>query len=143
MNKYWYPVDTKNVFATDNSGPWFKGGFWVKDVDRLPLPERASVIKEILATMADKRPYTNLREGTAAELKDLHCCVATHYDTKKSGDITLCREPAKYVRYWVARNHFMGRLGYCEKHMREKHGSDPMRMHAEGQSPPVIGKAKK
>jgi hypothetical protein len=140
----WYPIDTTNVFATDNSGPWYKGGFWSSHIDPLPMQQKALVIKEILNAISEKRPYTHLRPATPFEGVGTQGCMAiTHLDTKKPGDITLCDQPVSHVRYWVEGNHFMGRVGYCAKHVSEQHGSDPNRMHASNQSKPIIGNLKR
>lgn len=140
---YWYPTNTANVFATDNSGPWYKGGRWQEHVDRLPMNQRVLVIKEILDAIKEKRPYTYLRPATPFEgMGQQECGAIVAQDTKKSGDITLCNQPISHVRYWVEGNHFMGRVGFCAKHVSESHGSDPYRMHALGQSQPVVGPAK-
>lgn len=140
----WIPIDTEHVFATNNSGPWYKGGSWVWDVDNLPIEQRARVIHEILDAMVAKHFYTPLRKATRKEgLGKRECSVIVAFDTKKSGDITLCDQPITHVRYWVQGNMFMGRCGFCTKHVAEKHGSDPTKMHADGQSKPVIGKAGK
>jgi hypothetical protein len=139
----WYPVDTANVFATTNSGPWYKGGSWAEHVDGLPMKQRAAVIKEILDAINDRRPYTFLRPATPFEgFMKPECHAVIAQDTKKAGDMTLCDQPVSHVRYWVDGNHFMGRVGFCAKHVAEQHGSDPHRMHALNQSKPVMGTAK-
>jgi hypothetical protein len=138
---HWYPVDTAHVFATDNSGPWYKGGSWAEHVDGLPMQQRAVVVKEILDAVSQKRPYTHLRPATPFEdFMQPGCCAVVALDTKKAGDIQMCHGPVSHVRYWVEGNHFMGRNGFCAKHVAEQHGSDPLRMNAVGQSQPVIGK---
>jgi hypothetical protein len=138
-----YPINTANVFATTNQGPWFKGGSWAKEIDTLPIKHRALVIKEILNAISDRRPYTHLRPAQPFEgMGQQQCMAVVAQDSKKSGDMTLCDQPVSHVRYWAEGGHYMGRMGYCAKHVAERHGSDPHRMHALGQSQPIMGPAK-
>lgn len=143
INRFkWYPIDTSTVFATDNSGPWYKGGEWARHVDSLPMEQRAQVIKEILSAVSEKRPYTHLRPATPFEgMGQQECKAIVAHDVKKPGDMQFCNGTVTHVRYWVEGNHFMGRSGFCAKHVGEGHGSDPMRMHAINQSQPINGGA--
>ena len=138
----WYPHTTATVFASTNSGPWYKGASWANHVDSLPIKQRAIVIKEILDAITRKHPYTPLRPATPFEgMGQNECSAVIALDTKKAGDITLCNQPVSHTRYWAEGNHFMGRTGYCAKHVSELHGSDPTQMHALGESKPVVGQA--
>jgi hypothetical protein len=138
-----YPIDTTTVFATTNRGPWYKGGSWAKEIDGLPIKQRAAVIKEILDAVSNGRPYTHLRPATPFEgFMQQECQAVVAQDTKKAGDMTLCDQPVSHVRYWAEGGHYMGRVGFCAKHVGEQHGSDPHRMHALGQSKPIMGTAK-
>lgn len=141
---HWIPINTSTVFATDNSGPWYKNAYWAQQIDPLPMEQRAKVIKEILQAIAEKRPYTHLRPATPFEdMGQQRCMALVGVDVKKPGDMLLCNGTVTHTRYWVEHNSFMGRIGFCAKHVAEGHGSDPMRMHAVNQSKPVVGNAGK